>query len=75
MDTDVSEEHAATIFRVEACRVRNQLAFSGSLQARWGYSDPSDGVRKLNLVWGIKSSRQENGLSERHKLRVLSSGL
>lgn len=34
MDASVSEEHIASIFRVEVCRVRNWLLFIGQLQGR-----------------------------------------
>jgi hypothetical protein len=35
MDTDVPEEHAASVIRAEGCRVRKWLRFVGDLQGKW----------------------------------------
>jgi hypothetical protein len=35
MDTDILEDAAASVFRVEVCRVRNWFCYTASLQERW----------------------------------------
>lgn len=49
MDTNVSEEHAAAMFRVEVCMTRIQVGYIRRLHARWtlGYKGKGKGER----VW------------------------
>jgi hypothetical protein len=49
VDTDISEEHAASIFQVEVCRFRNRLGYIGRLERRWS-SDPKRGIKERNPV-------------------------
>jgi hypothetical protein len=43
VDTVVSVEHAATIFKAEVCRFNNRLKYIGMLEGSWS-CDPKEGV-------------------------------
>lgn len=65
--TNVSEEHSAFVFRVEVCRVRNQLNYIGKLQERWPLR-PWEQKGRWRPVQTNKSSEQGNGPFQGHRI-------
>jgi hypothetical protein len=45
-DSDVSEEHAASIFKVEACVFKNRFGYIGKLDRRWSWDPRKGGEEK-----------------------------
>jgi hypothetical protein len=54
MDIKISEKYDVSIFRVEACRVRNRLGKRARCKEH-GHSDPREGMRKLLQPRGQQS--------------------
>jgi hypothetical protein len=59
-DTDVLEEYAAFIFRVEAWRVRNRLGYICRLERKWS-PRPTEGDENMEPGLRIKNGQEEYG--------------
>jgi hypothetical protein len=66
MDTNVSEEHAASIYRAKMCRVRNQMDYMTRLHGGWSLRSTGRG-NEINPMWYNRNSEKEDSSFRGHR--------
>jgi hypothetical protein len=61
VDTSISNQHAASIFKVGMYGLRNWLGHIDRLKGKWSFI-PTGGVRKWSPVLANRSSEHENAM-------------